>query len=107
MFEEHRLRQREGEREKERMEESAGQWLEKALGEIGQKMETDFALDSDTISVLVSYCELAPPLDAKEYLDVSNFDLTFLFIYLFNYFKFSIKFMLCWLLISIASDRGF
>lgn len=50
--------------------ESSGQWLEKALGDLCQKMESGLALDSDTISGLVSYCELAHPRDAKEYLDV-------------------------------------
>lgn len=59
------------------MEESAGQWLEKALSDLCQKMETGLGLDSDMISGLVSYCELAHPQDAKEYLDV-KFSLTFL-----------------------------
>lgn len=49
--------------------ESSGQWLEKALAELCQKMETGIQLDGEIISGLVSYCEMAPPLDAKEYLD--------------------------------------
>ncbi|KAI5569042.1 hypothetical protein BDE02_12G052400 [Populus trichocarpa] len=42
--------------------ESAGKWLEKTLVDLG------LDLDRDIISGLVSYCELAQPLDAKEYL---------------------------------------
>ncbi|KAJ6765160.1 TRANSCRIPTION REGULATOR/ ZINC ION BINDING PROTEIN [Salix koriyanagi] len=42
--------------------ESAGGWLEKTLVDLG------LDLDRDIISGLVSYCELAQPLDAKEYL---------------------------------------
>uniref|UniRef100_A0A5B6YN00 Putative activating signal cointegrator 1 n=1 Tax=Davidia involucrata TaxID=16924 RepID=A0A5B6YN00_DAVIN len=49
--------------------ESPGQWLEKALLDLCKKMETGLDLDGDLISGLVSYCELASPLDAKEYLD--------------------------------------
>ncbi|KAH6797346.1 transcription regulator/ zinc ion binding protein [Perilla frutescens var. hirtella] len=49
--------------------EPSGQWLEKALTELCQKMETGIQLDGEIISGLVSYCEMAPPLDAKEYLD--------------------------------------
>lgn len=49
--------------------ESAGQWLEKALNDLCKKMETGLDLDADVISGLVSYCELASPLDAKDYLD--------------------------------------
>ncbi|KAL4559284.1 hypothetical protein LXL04_031422 [Taraxacum kok-saghyz] len=48
--------------------ETAGQWLEKALLDLCQKTN-GLDLDGDLISGLVSYCELAPPLDAKEYLD--------------------------------------
>ncbi|PON93617.1 Zinc finger, C2HC5-type [Trema orientale] len=51
------------------MAESTGQWLEKALIDLCQKMETGLGLDTDMISGLVSYCELAHPRDAKEYLD--------------------------------------
>lgn len=55
------------------MESSTGKWLEKALMELCHKMETGLGLnlDEEVISGLVSYCELAPPEDAKEYLDVS------------------------------------
>ncbi|KAI3454663.1 hypothetical protein Pfo_011326 [Paulownia fortunei] len=49
--------------------ESSGQWLEKALMELRKKMETGIELDGEIISGLVSYCEMASPLDAKEYLD--------------------------------------
>ncbi|KAJ9560181.1 hypothetical protein OSB04_005341 [Centaurea solstitialis] len=48
--------------------ETAGQWLEKALLDLCRKTE-GLDLDADLISGLVSYCDLAPPLDAKEYLD--------------------------------------
>ena len=49
---------------------AVGEWLEKALVDLCGKMETG-GLDKDMISGLVSYCELADPHDAKEYLDVS------------------------------------
>ncbi|KAL8153593.1 hypothetical protein V2J09_011353 [Rumex salicifolius] len=49
--------------------ESAGEWLERALNDLCIRMETGLALDADMISGLVSYCEFAPPEDAKEYLD--------------------------------------
>ncbi|XP_052179498.1 uncharacterized protein LOC127792892 [Diospyros lotus] len=49
--------------------ESAGQWLEKALNDLCAKVETGLDLDRDLISGLVSYCDLASPIDAKEYLD--------------------------------------
>ncbi|KAL2935186.1 Activating signal cointegrator 1 [Bienertia sinuspersici] len=49
--------------------ETSGQWLEKALNDLCKRLETGLDFDSDMISGLVSYCEFAPPLDAKEYLD--------------------------------------
>ncbi|KAH7851321.1 hypothetical protein Vadar_009785 [Vaccinium darrowii] len=49
--------------------ESTGQWLEKALVDLCRKKENGLDLDGDIISGLVSYCDLASPLDAKEYLD--------------------------------------
>ncbi|KAE8124042.1 hypothetical protein FH972_018953 [Carpinus fangiana] len=51
--------------------ETPGQWLEKALVDLCQRVETGLGLgmDTDMISGLVSYCELAHPQDAKEYLD--------------------------------------
>ncbi|GAA0144247.1 transcription cofactor [Lithospermum erythrorhizon] len=49
--------------------ESAGQWLEGAILELCKKVENGLNLDADIISGLVSYCDLASPLDAKEYLD--------------------------------------
>lgn len=56
-------------RERESGMESAGQWLEKALNDLCRRVETGLDFDGDMISGLVSYCELAPPQDAKEYLD--------------------------------------
>uniref|UniRef100_A0A9I9EM81 Uncharacterized protein n=1 Tax=Cucumis melo TaxID=3656 RepID=A0A9I9EM81_CUCME len=52
---------------------TSGQWLEKALDDLCKKMETGWGLDKDMISGLVSYCELAQPQDAKEYLDICLF----------------------------------
>nr|AFK45697.1 unknown [Lotus japonicus] len=51
--------------------ESAGEWLEKALVELCSKIETGLGLglDEEIIKGLVSYCNLAEPRDAKEYLD--------------------------------------
>ncbi|PNX99908.1 activating signal cointegrator 1-like protein [Trifolium pratense] len=51
--------------------ETAGQWLEKALVELCSKIETGLGLglDEEIIKGLVSYCDLAQPRDAKEYLD--------------------------------------
>ncbi|KAI3429926.1 zf-C2HC5 domain-containing protein, partial [Psidium guajava] len=49
--------------------ESPGQWLEKALLDLCKKAESGLDLDKDVISGLVSYCDLAQPSDAKEYLD--------------------------------------
>lgn len=61
--------------------ESAGEWLEKALVELCSKIETGLGLglDQDIIKGLVSYCDLAEPRDAKEYLDVTLFLFSFLF----------------------------
>lgn len=53
--------------------ESPGKWLEKELNELCKRVETALDFDSDMISGLVSYCEFAPPIDAKEYLDVIYF----------------------------------
>ncbi|XP_042496110.1 activating signal cointegrator 1 [Macadamia integrifolia] len=47
----------------------SGEWLEKALLDLCRNMETGLDLDADLISGLVSYCEMAPPQDAKEYLN--------------------------------------
>ncbi|XP_048137118.1 activating signal cointegrator 1 isoform X3 [Rhodamnia argentea] len=49
--------------------ESPGQWLEKALSDLCKRAESGLDLDMDVISGLVSYCDLAQPSDAKEYLD--------------------------------------
>ncbi|VFQ64199.1 unnamed protein product [Cuscuta campestris] len=48
---------------------SPGEWLEKELFELCNRVESGLVLDNEVISGLVSYCELASPLDAKEYLD--------------------------------------
>ncbi|KAJ8772957.1 hypothetical protein K2173_028134 [Erythroxylum novogranatense] len=48
---------------------SPGEWLEKSLIDLCKRVENGLDLDRDVISGLVSYCELAQPLDAKEYLD--------------------------------------
>lgn len=45
----------------------SGDWLEKALLELCGKIQ-GLDLDGDLISGLVSFCELAPPQDAAEYL---------------------------------------
>ena len=65
--------------------ESSGQWLEKALNDLCRRVETGLALDADMISGLVSYCELAPPQDAKEYLDVTSLSLFPLFFPRFSF----------------------
>ncbi|KAL5722781.1 hypothetical protein ACHQM5_006256 [Ranunculus cassubicifolius] len=49
--------------------EGSGKWLESALLDLCKNMKTGLDLDADLISGLVSYCELAPPEDAKEYLN--------------------------------------
>lgn len=77
--------------------ETAGQWLEKALLELCKKTERGLDLDADIISGLVSYCEMASPLDAKEYLDV-NFSIyillpTCFFHDFFSLFKFPVLFV--------------
>ncbi|KAF3324238.1 activating signal cointegrator 1 [Carex littledalei] len=47
---------------------ASGQWLEAALHELSGKIESGLQLDGDLISGLVSFCELAPPLDAADYI---------------------------------------
>ncbi|KAI3985885.1 hypothetical protein MKX01_026671 [Papaver californicum] len=47
----------------------SGEWLEKALLDICKNIENGLDLDSDLISGLVSFCELAPPEDAQQYLN--------------------------------------
>ena len=61
--------------------ESPAQWLEKALVDLCQKIETGLGLglDKEIINGLVSYCELADPRDAKEYLDVCSLFLSLIF----------------------------
>lgn len=67
----------------EREMETAGEWLEKALVELCSKIETGLGLglDEEIIKGLVSYCDLAQPRDAKEYLDVTFSSLPFFSIY--------------------------
>ncbi|VVB04523.1 unnamed protein product [Arabis nemorensis] len=48
---------------------AVGQWLEEALVDLCRKPEIGLNFDRDVISGLVSYCDLAQPVDAKEYLD--------------------------------------
>ncbi|XP_010426207.1 PREDICTED: activating signal cointegrator 1 [Camelina sativa] len=48
---------------------AVGQWLEEALIDLCRRPETGLNFDRDVISGLVSYCDLAQPVDAKEYLD--------------------------------------
>ncbi|KAL1218110.1 hypothetical protein V5N11_002386 [Cardamine amara subsp. amara] len=48
---------------------AVGQWLEEALLDLCRKPDTGLNFDRDVISGLVSYCDLAQPIDAKEYLD--------------------------------------
>lgn len=65
-----------------REEETTGEWLLRALQEVRGRIKTGgLDLDDDVISGLVSYCEMAPPEDAQEYLIVSFF-LLFSFFYL-------------------------
>ncbi|CAH2065014.1 unnamed protein product, partial [Thlaspi arvense] len=52
-----------------KMGTAVGQWLEEALLDLCRKPETGLNFDRDVISGLVSYCDLAQPVDAKEYLD--------------------------------------
>lgn len=49
---------------------AVGRWLEESLLDLCQKPESGLNFDHDVISGLVSYCDLAQPVDAKEYLDV-------------------------------------
>lgn len=79
------LRRESREKKKKKME-SAGEWLEKALVELCSKIETglELGLDEEIIKGLVSYCNLAEPRDAKEYLDVTldSFHSLFLIVFL-------------------------
>ncbi|XP_078440807.1 transcription regulator/ zinc ion binding protein [Wolffia australiana] len=47
---------------------ASGEWLEAALLDLAGRVQTGLQLDADVVSGLVSYCELAPPEDAREYL---------------------------------------
>ncbi|WOK91600.1 hypothetical protein Cni_G00291 [Canna indica] len=46
----------------------SGEWLEEALMELCGRIEAGLSLDGDLIHGLVSFCELAPPQDAADYL---------------------------------------
>ena len=78
--------------------ETSGQWLQKALVDLCQRIETGLGLgmDIDMISGLVSYCELAHPQDAKEYLDV-NISLSLFPIIYFILFTCLLDFTLCYI----------
>lgn len=69
--------------------ESAGGWLEKTLVDLG------LDLDRDIISGLVSYCELAQPLDAKEYLLVIPFSSLSFFVFFIRFWD-CFFFLLVW-----------
>ncbi|KAL6655591.1 hypothetical protein ACP70R_006417 [Stipagrostis hirtigluma subsp. patula] len=47
---------------------TSGEWLTGALQELRERKESALELDGDLISGLVSFCELAPPPDAADYL---------------------------------------
>ncbi|KAL6846578.1 hypothetical protein ACP4OV_024026 [Aristida adscensionis] len=47
---------------------TSGEWLTGALQELREKKGSALELDADLISGLVSFCELAPPHDAADYL---------------------------------------
>jgi hypothetical protein len=49
---------------------TSGEWLTTALRELRERKEGALHLDTDLIFGLVSFCELAPPLDAADYLAV-------------------------------------
>jgi hypothetical protein len=49
---------------------TSGEWLKGALQELRERMGGALELDADLISGLVSFCELAPPPDAADYLAV-------------------------------------
>ncbi|KAG9451285.1 hypothetical protein H6P81_011250 [Aristolochia fimbriata] len=66
-FEEERNRR--DERSSEMKSGGSGEWLERALLDLYEKVETELALDPEVISGLVSYCEMAPLEDAEEYLN--------------------------------------
>ncbi|KAL3691554.1 hypothetical protein R1sor_005205 [Riccia sorocarpa] len=46
----------------------AGQWLEESLLKLSADTESGLQLDADLVYSLVSYCEMATPSDAAEYL---------------------------------------
>uniref|UniRef100_A0A0A9FTD9 Uncharacterized protein n=1 Tax=Arundo donax TaxID=35708 RepID=A0A0A9FTD9_ARUDO len=49
---------------------TSGEWLMGALKELREQKGSALELDADLISGLVSFCELAPPPDAADYLAV-------------------------------------
>ncbi|NP_001131878.1 uncharacterized LOC100193257 [Zea mays] len=48
---------------------TSGEWLKGALQELRERKGSSLEFDSDLISGLVSFCELAPPSDATSYLE--------------------------------------
>lgn len=51
----------------------AGKWLEESLLNLSSDVRSGLQLDADLVYNLVSYCELASPPDASEYLMVYSF----------------------------------
>jgi hypothetical protein len=51
---------------------TSGEWLKGALQELRERKGSSLEFDSDLISGLVSFCELAPPSDATSYLEVRS-----------------------------------
>jgi hypothetical protein len=52
---------------------AAAQWLQQALLDLCSDSHAALQLDPEVVSSLVSYCEIAPPDDAQQYLFVSHF----------------------------------
>ncbi|OAE30814.1 hypothetical protein AXG93_857s1170 [Marchantia polymorpha subsp. ruderalis] len=55
----------------------AGKWLEESLLNLSSDVRSGLQLDADLVYNLVSYCELASPPDASEYLMVYSFSRPF------------------------------
>jgi hypothetical protein len=52
---------------------AAGQWLQQALLDLCSDAQSGVQLEQEVVSSLVSYCEIASPSDAEQYLLVSLF----------------------------------
>lgn len=48
----------------------AASWLQQALLDLSRDKASGVQLEPDVLSSLVSYCELASPVDASEYIKV-------------------------------------